>query len=137
MSDLSYRPLPTPLRPLAHKFYRAHRSPMRPRHDDAIWVAQHGEIRAALCLAPVADGHWLTGLFVAPGYRDQGLARNLMNAALSRTTGPTWLFCHPDLEAFYQRRGFELAPELPEVLAERLGRYRRSKNLIALSAHRQ
>ena len=129
-----YRPLPATLKPLADKFYRAHRSPMRARHDDTVWVAQQEDIRAALCLAPIDDGQWLTSLFVAPEYRGQGLARHLMAAGLDSNNGPTWLFCHPDLAAFYQHLGFAPTSQLPGVLAQRLSRYQCNKNLIALSA---
>ncbi|WP_439889140.1 hypothetical protein ACSX1C_09080 [Pseudomonas sp. MBLB4123] len=47
MPDLQLRPLPSPLTPLAGKFYRAHRSPMRPHRQDPVWVAQRGDILAA------------------------------------------------------------------------------------------
>lgn len=131
---MTYRPLPAIHRPLADKFYRSHRSAMRPRPDDTVWVAQHGDILAALCLAPVAEGRWLTRLFVAPEHRGQGLARQLMTAALEGVEGPTWLFCHPDLAAFYQRLGFAPVSQLPAALAQRLSRYQCNKKLIALSA---
>lgn len=134
MPDLHYRALPAHLRPLADKFYRTHRSAMRPRHDDTVWVAQQGDILAALCLAPMDDGRWLTGLFVAPAFRGQGLAGQLLSTALADADGPTWLFCHPDLASFYQRLGFAPTSQLPALLAQRLSRYQCNKNLIALSA---
>lgn len=127
-----YRALPAPQKPLANDFYRAHRSPMRANREDRVWVAQHQEIVAALCLRPVAPGQWLTGLFVAPAQRRQGLARRLIERALARADGPVWLFCHPELDDFYRRLGFTPSPQLPGPLAERLARYRRSKALIAL-----
>ncbi|MEG0636744.1 MAG: GNAT family N-acetyltransferase, partial [Pseudomonas sp.] len=57
----------------------------------------------------------------------------LVDAALAQVTGPTWLFCHPDLVPFYQRLGFDTAVTLPEPLAARLQRYQRSKRLVALA----
>ncbi|WP_339462261.1 GNAT family N-acetyltransferase [Pseudomonas sp. EA_105y_Pfl2_R69] len=132
MTDLYFRVLPPRLKPLADKFYRAHRSPMRAGQSDQLWVAQQGEIVAALCLRPVASGQWLTSLLVAPALRSQGLARQLIEQALDGRDEPVWLFCQPQLLGFYQRLGFDECPRLPAPLAERLARYRRSKNLLAL-----
>jgi GNAT superfamily N-acetyltransferase len=87
---------------------------------------------AGLSLARVTGGFWLTGLFVDPQRRQQGVAGKLVKAALAQADGPTWLFCHPDLLAFYQRLGFELAQCLPDTLHGRLQRYQRSKRLVAL-----
>ncbi|SDG69120.1 Acetyltransferase (GNAT) family protein [Pseudomonas benzenivorans] len=129
---MHYRALPAPLKPLADKFYRAHRSPMRANRDDRVWVAQQQEIVAALCLRPIAGGHWLTGLFVAPPQRRQGVARRLIEQAVTEADGPVWLFCQPGLGDFYRRQGFMPCGSLPEALAERLARYQRSKALIAL-----
>lgn len=130
------RLLPTPLRPLVDKFYRQHRSPMRSQAGDECWVAQDGsEIVAALNLRPAADGQWLTGLFVAPRSRGQGLASTLMAQALQRHPEPIWLFCHPNLLGFYQRLGFQPCSALPAELQQRLARYQHSKPLIALRTH--
>lgn len=124
--------LPEHLRPLADKFYRSHRSAMRTRSDHQVWVARDGEIVAALCLQEAAHGQWLTSLLVAPARRQQGLASALIDAALQDAQTPTWLFCHPDLQPFYERQGFQACHELPSPLAERLARYRRSKTLDAM-----
>lgn len=93
------------------------------------------EIIAALCLRPVADGQWLSGLFVAPAQRRQGLANGLVMQSLKAHPQPVWLFCHPDLSAFYQHQDFHPCPLLPLELAQRLARYQRNKALIALRAH--
>lgn len=114
------------------KFYREHQSSMRAASKGQAWVAKQAEIIGALCLTPVAEGHWLTGLFVAPALRGQAVARGLIEAALQPLGGPVWLFCHPDLLGFYQRSGFETAQRLPQTLGERFMRYSRSKPLIAL-----
>jgi GNAT superfamily N-acetyltransferase len=132
MTDLHFRALPPQLQPLADKFYRAHRSPMRAGQAEQLWVAQRDEIVAALCLRPVAGGQWLTSLLVAPALRRQGLARQLIEQALEGCDEPVWLFCQPPLQAFYQRLGFTDCPLLPAPLAERLARYRRSKSLLAM-----
>ncbi|MEX6504646.1 GNAT family N-acetyltransferase [Pseudomonas zhanjiangensis] len=132
MTPLHVQALTALSRPLAHKFYRAQHSPMRAHRHDRVWVALQSEIVAALCLRPVPPGHWLTGLLVAPAYRRQGVACRLLEQVLAETEGPVWLFCDPELDAFYQRLGFTQCLELPPALAERLARYRRSKPLIAL-----
>ncbi|MDB5982902.1 MAG: N-acetyltransferase [Pseudomonas sp.] len=124
--------LPELSRPLLDKFYREHRSPMRAGGEARLWVAKQAQIVGGLCLTRVADGQWLTGLFVAPAMRGQGIARRLIEAALAEVDGPVWLFCHPDLLGFYQLTGFEPISKLPQVLAERFQRYSRTKVLVAL-----
>lgn len=133
MSQLHLRALPAPLKPLVNKFYRTQRSPMRASHEDQPWVAERGEIVAALCLRPQAEGQWLTGLFVAPPLRQQGVARLLIEQALAQDALTTWLFCHPQLSDFYLRLGFSPCHKLPAQLAERLARYQRSKSLLAFA----
>lgn len=123
-------PLTAPERPLLNKFYKSHGSAMRTQEGSQAWVARAGAIVAGLNLTPVADGHWLTGLLVAPAWRGKGLARLLIDQACG--AGMTWLFCHPDLQGFYERLGFEVNEDLPPALAERLARYRRGKPLLAM-----
>lgn len=132
MPDLHCRALPVPLLPLADEFYRTHRSPMRVDRRAQIWVAQHPEIVAALCLRPLAQGYWLSGLFVEPSQRRQGLARQLIEQSLAQASESVWLFCDPELHSFYANLGFLPCTSLPTALAERLSRYQRKKNLIAL-----
>ncbi|MDR6713122.1 GNAT superfamily N-acetyltransferase [Pseudomonas hunanensis] len=119
-------------RRLLDYFYRQHGSRMRSAAEGVLWVARVEGIIAGLSLSPVADGQWLTGLLVDPQWRGRGVAGELIEVALAQVSGPTWLFCHPDLEAFYQRLAFSRADALPEALAMRLARYQRSKRLIAL-----
>ncbi len=132
MPDTHFMPLPDECRPLLGKFYRQHQSSMRAASKGQAWVAKQREIIGALCLTPVADGHWLTSLFVDPQLRGQAVGKRLINAALQPLTGPVWLFCDPQLLAFYQPLGFEPAQRLPLPLGERLMRYSRTKALVAL-----
>ncbi|WP_166359863.1 GNAT family N-acetyltransferase [Pseudomonas akapageensis] len=132
MPDLQYSLLPEPLRPLLDKFYRAHRSPMRAVAEAQIWVARHTDILAGLCLRPVSEGFWLTGLLVDPAARGQGLARGLIEHVQEQCASAIWLFCHPDLAQFYERLGFTAAANLPAQLCERLVRYQRNKAMLAL-----
>lgn len=132
MPDVHFLPLPDVQRPLLEKFYRAHRTPMRAKGEAQMWVARQPDIVGALCLTPVAGGHWLTGLFVAPAERGRGVAAGLIAAALTSVEGNVWLFCEPELRGFYQRTGFVEARNLPQELAARLARYRQTKHLISL-----
>lgn len=133
MSSLQISLLAEASRPLLNKFYRQHQSPMRASSEGQLWVLKDGEIIAGMSLSKVAQGHWLTGLFVAPACRGQGLAAQLVARALGEVAGPVWLFCHPDLQRLYQRMGFALTDQLPQPLAERLARYRRNKALLAMA----
>ncbi|MBS9760647.1 GNAT family N-acetyltransferase [Pseudomonas mosselii] len=132
MPPLTCTRLPPIQRRLLEQFYRQHGSRMRAAGDGEQWVARSGEIIGGMNLSPVEDGYWLTGLFVAPQWRGQQVASQLLQTALGAATTPTWLFCHPDLTPFYQRLAFIPATTLPEALASRLARYQRSKPLVAL-----
>jgi len=132
MPEIHCTLLDEPLWPLMNKFYRAHQSSMKAVRDAQLWVARQENIVAALCLRPVSGGHWLTGLFVDPAYREQGIAARLIAEAVRDVEEPVWLFCHPDLRGFYERRGFSFDPALPYAMAERLSRYARSKPMIAM-----
>src|SRR5690606_38285871 len=98
----------TPIQcPLLDKFYRAQRRPMRSGRAEGAWVARSGgEVVAGVCLTPVAHGYWLTGLLVAPAYRNGGLATALLGRLRAQVSGPIWLFCHPDLQEFYEMSGY-------------------------------
>ena len=132
MPDTQYTLLEEPLWPLMNKFYRAHQSSMKAVRDAQLWVARRDGIIGALCLRQVAEGYWLTGLFVDPACRQQGIAGALIAEAVKDVEGPVWLFCHPDLRGFYERHGFTFDPALPYSMAERLSRYARSKPMIAM-----
>ena len=132
MPELHIEPLAEPLWPLLNKFYRSHNSSMKALKDGRLWVARDSEIVAGLCLSPVVGGQWLTGVFVAPAYRGQGLAARLILQAVAEVEGSLWLLCHPDLENLYQRMGFSQDTVLPQSLSERLVRYKRNKPMIAM-----
>ena len=133
MPDIQYSQLDEALWPLMNKFYRSHQSSMKAVRDAQLWIGRRDEIIAGLCLRPVASGFWLTGLLVTPAWRGRQVARQLIEHATCAKAGTVWLFCHPDLLAFYQPLGFEPAASMPLLLNERLARYQRSKPLIALA----
>jgi GNAT superfamily N-acetyltransferase len=124
--------LAAPLWPLLNKFYRNHNSSMKALKGGQLWVARDAEIVAGLCLTPVVGGQWLTGVFVDPAYRGQGLAARLIHQAVAGVDGTVWLLCHPDLEGLYRRMGFSQDAVLPQSLSERLVRYKRNKPMIAM-----
>jgi hypothetical protein len=132
MTAIQYCQLPAAGKPLLNKFYRAHRSSMRASGGSVLWAVKHIDIIAGLSLTRVGDGHWLTGLFVSPDWRNQGIAAELLRSAMQGLDGPVWLFCHPQLEAFYARSGFTPAAKLPPPLAEKLTRYSRFEPLLAM-----
>ncbi len=132
MTDIRYSQLDELSWPLMNKFYRQHQSSMKAVREAQLWVARREEIVAALCLRLVSGGYWLTGLFVDPTCREQGIAAQLIAEAVEDVEAPVWLFCHPDLRGFYERRGFTFDPALPQAMAERLSRYARSKPMIAM-----
>lgn len=136
MPELNIEPLAEPLWPLLNKFYRNHNSSMKALKGGRLWVARDGEIVAGLCLTPVVGGQWLTGVFVDPAYRGQGLAARVIEAAVADVDGTLWLLCHPDLEGLYQRMGFTQDTVLPQSLSERLVRYKRNKPMIAMALDR-
>ena len=132
MPPLHIEPLAEPLWPLLNKFYRNHNSSMKALKGGRLWVARDSDIVAGLCLSPVVGGQWLTGVFVAPTYRGQGLAARLIGEAVAGIEGTVWLLCHPDLERLYQGMGFSQDTVLPQSLSERLVRYKRNKPMIAM-----
>lgn len=133
MTDLSFLQLTDLQRPLLAGFYREQRSTMRASGEGQLWVARrNGTIVAGLNLNAVAEGHWLTGLLVAHEQRRGGIGSALLGHVLKAETRPVWLFCEPGLAGFYQRMGFLETDRLPEQLKSRLGRYQRSKSLLAM-----
>lgn len=118
---------------LLNKFYRNHGSRMRVNKSSQMWVVRNPTIIAGLCLAPVADGYWLTGLFVAPEHRQRKVAQQLIKHVQRTCLASTiWLFCNPDLIDFYQQVNFTITQQLPEPLKNRLARYQQHKEIIAL-----
>lgn len=118
-------------RPLLNKFYRDHGSPIRASAGQ-LWVTRRDTLVAGLSVKQVAKGYWLSGLFVDPACRGQGLARQLVAQARAPLDGPLWLFCHPDLQGLYEAMGFACTEALPQAMAERLVRYQRNKAMIAM-----
>ncbi len=125
--------LPLLQQPLLNKFYRSHGSRMRISQPAEAWVVRNPTIIAGLCLTPIAEGYWLTSLFVTPEQRQRGIAHQLIKHIQNiYPTSPIWLFCNPDLIGFYQQANFTITQQLPAPLKSRLIRYQQYKKLIAL-----
>ena len=124
-------PLPQALQPLLVRFYRAHNS--RNRGAEAVcWVAVAGrhpggsmpDARRPRAFPDRAAGNpagTQSRNRCTTGARGTGRQRGAGLAVLQART-----------VAFYTRLGFGVADQLPDTLAERLARYRRTKTLIAL-----
>jgi len=125
--------LPSLQHALLNKFYRNHGCRMRANQPSEAWVVRKPMIIAGLCLTPIAEGYWLTSLFVDPEQRHRGIAHQLIkHIQATYPASPIWLFCNPDLINFYQQAGFTETQKLPAPLKERLIRYQKYKKLIAL-----
>jgi len=125
--------LPAEHYPLANRFYRQYQRGTKASSQHLVWVGrEHEQIVCSLCLQPVSNGHWLTSLLVAPQFRARGYATSLLEQIRNQYIGPIWLFCAPELSAFYLRADFTEATVLPESLVDRLARYQRHKQLVAL-----
>lgn len=125
--------LPVLQHALLNKFYRSHGSRMQISKPAEAWVTRQPAIIAGLCLTPITQGYWLTSLFVAPKYRQCGVAHRLIkHIQATYPAAAIWLFCHPDLITVYQRTNFQETQQLPEALNNRLARYKQHKILIAM-----
>ena len=125
---------------LLNKFYQNNGSPMRIKRPAEGWVMRKPNLAiiAGLCLTPITEGYWLTGLFVTAEQRQRGIAQQLIkHIQKAYPESSIWLFCHPDLLTFYQQINFAKAQQLPAALSSRLIRYQQSKKLIALQYVRQ
>lgn len=132
-TDISVQRLPKNQHALLRKFYRSHKSPMAITQHAEVWVVRAPAIIAGACLSPVSDGYWLTSLYTAPHYRQQGMASLLIQHLQTIHQGsPIWLFCHPELQQFYHSLDFRETLQLPAPLKQRLARYQQSKALIAM-----
>ncbi|WP_051333450.1 GNAT family N-acetyltransferase [Aliagarivorans marinus] len=121
------------VKPLYKQFYKS----ATPRRDDRLFIARndHRAIIAAAKLRVIDGKYWLlSGVVVAPAFRQQGIASLLLSHVLQRVEErPCYCFCHPQLATLYIELGFETLDELPDSVLARFNTYRRSKrDLVAL-----
>ena len=113
MSLIRYQRLASELLPLANKFYKSQRSPMRVGRSEEVWVAQQVDIIAACCLKPVADGNWLTALLVAREQRQQGIASQLLSELRAHSQGRPGCSVRRSCWAFIDAKALPLAMTYP------------------------
>ncbi|MDB2223123.1 GNAT family N-acetyltransferase [Halorubrum ezzemoulense] len=71
--------------------------------------------------APNRPGLHVAELVVAPGFRREGRARGLLDAAIADADGPVTLQAHPDNDAarsLYESLGFEVVDRRPDAYAD-------------------
>lgn len=75
-----------------------------------------GRLAACAQIKPHRGGsRELASVAVRPEYRGQGLARQVIQHLLERTSPPVYLTCRSDLRPFYEKFGFGVTPpaEMP------------------------
>lgn len=82
--------------------------------DQVFWLEQDSQALGLLRLRPMDDpdqGWLLRGLWVKPGWREQGLGSYLVTSALTdlqkKNPLPVYAMATSQLDGFYQRLGFE------------------------------
>lgn len=107
-----------------------------------IAVSDSGEMVGCVQIKPHSDGtHELASLAVRPEWREQGVARVLIEHMLAAHSGPLYLMCRSTLVGLYTKFGFtRLQPaEMPpyyrrmHILFEKMQRlFRRSEALAIM-----
>ena len=135
--NIEYQQLPTIKLPLANKFYRAVNARGKASGGDIVWVAReraNNVIIAVARLAPIKGFQLLTGVYVAPNYRHQGIASQLINKLIVPNQG-CYSFVLTHLADFYINLGFEMVTnqQLPCELAQRFNAYQhQGRDIIAM-----
>lgn len=125
-----------------NKFYKACREKSRVQKGERVVVAVKGarplavqklveeniQIVAAVRLLPLTSAKctwWLRSLYVAPSYRQQGIAGQLTRRAIKEIKGSCYCFPFSHLSQLYERVGFIECgiKNLPDELKGRFERY--------------
>ncbi len=137
MTNIRFHPL-EPLRfPLINRLYKAHYPAGKAKKDEVIWIGENNTgIQCCVRFKQFDSYQLLTGMFVLPTMRGQGLGLALADACVPQfKTKTCFCFAFSHLENFYHQAHFKTIEdnELPEPLQSRIKRYRQSgKNLIAM-----
>ncbi len=132
---LTNHQLPPIAFPLASKFYKLHKKG-KVSGSDIVWVSRDsGHIIAAARLSLVLPHYrLLTGVFVAPEYRKQGVARDLLQSTCDEPQF-IYTFSLQHLQPFYQQLNFELIAldNLPCELAQMFIAYlKQGRKIVAM-----
>lgn len=113
--------------PLIDRFYKAQGQGDRCKRHDKVWaVRDQGTLIATARLSPM-EGQWiLRGVWVAPSYRHQRIASELITQMIADHPGEIHCFALPHLATFYGRLGWQLCQPKP-VLEGVFSAYRRSQ----------
>jgi N-acetylglutamate synthase-like GNAT family acetyltransferase len=95
-----------------------------------IALSAEGDFIGCAQLKPHRDGSLeLASLAVEEAYRNQGVARVLIEHLLARSPRPLYLMCRPELQQLYEKFGFRV------ITAEEMTPYfQRIKRLISIFA---
>ena len=122
--------------PLVNKFYRNENAKSKAKGHDTVWIAKDRQsIIAATRITPLPGNiQLLTSVYVAPVYRKQGIAFNLVKQCCL-SNGVIYTFSLTHLTDFYQQLGFkQLSPnQLPCELAQRFSAYiNQGRQIVAM-----
>jgi len=118
--------------PLVNKFYAQHNARGRANRQDAVWVAYDGFDIIAACRMQNRDGYlFLSTVLVAPHWRKQGIASDLIKRATSSQHGVVYTFAYENLIHFYQSIGFNFVLTLPAPLRVLFKAYEQ-RNIVPL-----
>jgi len=125
MSLLRFERLAAIKTPLVNKFYNTHSARGRANKQDQVWVAYHGSDIIAACRIQHRGGHlFLSTLLVAPTWRRQQIAQQLLQFMLPEQQHKVYTFSYQSVAALYQTLGFVVTANLPEVLDTLLNCYK-------------
>lgn len=113
---------------LANRFLKQAKQATAGKTDRLFWIKNQTFPVGALWLRPVDDGYWLRSLYIAPSYRHQGLATELLRHTIQcLEKGQVIAFARPELTTLYHIIGFEEihAESLPHLLQQKLAQYQR------------
>lgn len=123
--------------PLVKPFYKAHYPSGRPSKSETIVVAYvENTLVASVRFKPIAPYWLMTGMLVAPQYRQLGIGHKLLQYCQQFLMNDGYYcFAYQHLEGFYQQHNFKTlgAEQLPAILATRIENYQaKGKSLIAM-----
>ncbi len=79
-------------------------------------VDDHDQLVGCGQIKPHKDGSFeLASIAVRHGWRNQGIAKTIINHLLAEATPPLWLTCQHQLTSFYEPFGFREITDLSEM----------------------
>ncbi len=123
--------------PLITRLYKAHYPAGKAKSNELTIVGYlEQQLTTVVRFRPIEQYQLLTGMLVAPEWRQLGLGHQLLEHCQNTVCNElTYCFAYPHLESFYQHHGFmTIAPdELPNSLKQLYARYTGSgKSLIPM-----